>query len=238
MPGLQQLHLDLKAGRKALNMLGDSDSVCVVTPLKKKKEKESPLDERCKRRAQCTKILWETYGWASQTTAAFFCGWLIHHLMRYSSTLSLYKRSSYSQSAFINYSTLCGPWKYFEDAKFSFRTCLLLGSQTVAELMLRSAVYRLLSYFRWSTVKLNFFSWLTQNHLQPVSGNTRRSEVVWNIYYCTVILTVCRNTSVGIATRYGLDVPEWRRDFYRPRPDIPGAHPACYTTGTGSLSRR
>lgn len=35
----------------------------------------------------------------------------------------------------------------FEDPKFSFWTCLLLGRQTVTELMLRRAVHRLFSIF-------------------------------------------------------------------------------------------
>jgi hypothetical protein len=46
------------------------------------------------------------------------------------------------------------------------------------------------------------------------------------------------DSSVGIATRYGLD---GRRDlillearFFRTRPDRPWAHPASYTVGTGS----
>jgi len=48
-------------------------------------------------------------------------------------------------------------------------------------------------------------------------------------------------SSVGIATRYGLDGPgiesRWGRDFSAPVQTGPGAHPASYTIGTGSLSR-
>jgi len=46
---------------------------------------------------------------------------------------------------------------------------------------------------------------------------------------------------VGIATRYGLDGPEieflWGggATFYAPVQTGPGAHPASYTMGTGSL---
>ena len=49
-----------------------------------------------------------------------------------------------------------------------------------------------------------------------------------------------RDSSVGIATRYGLDGPgiEFRREarFSAPVQTGPRAHPASYTTGTGSFS--
>jgi len=52
---------------------------------------------------------------------------------------------------------------------------------------------------------------------------------------------VSRDRSVGIATRYGLDGPGieslWGRYFPHPVQTDPGAHPASYTMGTGSLSR-
>ena len=48
-----------------------------------------------------------------------------------------------------------------------------------------------------------------------------------------------RNSSVGIATRYGLDGPgiesRWGARFSAPVQTAPGAHPASYTMGTGSL---
>ena len=48
-----------------------------------------------------------------------------------------------------------------------------------------------------------------------------------------------RDSSVGIATRYGLDGPgietRWGRDFQHPSRPALGAHPASYTMGTGSL---
>ena len=46
-----------------------------------------------------------------------------------------------------------------------------------------------------------------------------------------------RDLSVGTATRYGLDGPgiELEATFSAPVQTGPGAHPASYTTGTGSL---
>ena len=49
-----------------------------------------------------------------------------------------------------------------------------------------------------------------------------------------------RDSSVGIAIRCGLDGPgiesRWKRDFSHPVQTGPGAHPASYTTGTGSFT--
>ena len=49
-----------------------------------------------------------------------------------------------------------------------------------------------------------------------------------------------RDSSVGIATRYGLGGPgiesRWWRDFPRPSRPAPGAHPASCTMGTGSFA--
>ena len=51
---------------------------------------------------------------------------------------------------------------------------------------------------------------------------------------------VSRDSSVGIVIRYGLDGPgiesRWRARFSAPVHTSPGAHPASYTMGTGSLS--
>ena len=48
-----------------------------------------------------------------------------------------------------------------------------------------------------------------------------------------------RDSSDGIATRYGLDGPgiesRWGARFSAPVQDGPGAHPASYTMGTGSF---
>ena len=50
---------------------------------------------------------------------------------------------------------------------------------------------------------------------------------------------VGRDSSVGIATRYGLGGPgiesRWWRDFPHPYRPAPGAHLASYTMGTGSF---
>ena len=50
-----------------------------------------------------------------------------------------------------------------------------------------------------------------------------------------------QDSSVGTATRYGLDGPgiefQWGRRLSAPVQTGPGAHPASYTIGTGSLSR-
>ena len=50
---------------------------------------------------------------------------------------------------------------------------------------------------------------------------------------------VCRDSSVGIATRYGLDGPgiesRWDPTFSAPLQTGPGAHPASCTVGTGSF---
>jgi len=48
-----------------------------------------------------------------------------------------------------------------------------------------------------------------------------------------------RDSSVGIETRYGLDGPgiesRWGATVSAPVETGPGAHPACYTVGTGSF---
>ena len=50
---------------------------------------------------------------------------------------------------------------------------------------------------------------------------------------------LCRDSSVGIATRYGLDGPgiesQWGARFSAPGQTGPGGHPASYTMGTGSF---
>jgi hypothetical protein len=52
---------------------------------------------------------------------------------------------------------------------------------------------------------------------------------------------VGRDSSVGKATGYGLDCPgmesRWGARFAAPVKTGPGAHPASYTRGTGSLPR-
>ena len=55
----------------------------------------------------------------------------------------------------------------------------------------------------------------------------------------TQLSVVGRRNSVGIAIRYGLDGPgiesRWEARFSAPVQTGPGAHPASYTTSTGSL---
>jgi hypothetical protein len=52
--------------------------------------------------------------------------------------------------------------------------------------------------------------------------------------------SVGRDSSVGIATRYGMDGPgiesPWRARYSAPVQTGPGFHPASYTMGTGSLT--
>ena len=53
------------------------------------------------------------------------------------------------------------------------------------------------------------------------------------------MMNVVRDSSVGIATRYGLDgagiKSRWGAIFPTTAQTGPGAHPASYTTGAGSL---
>jgi hypothetical protein len=52
-------------------------------------------------------------------------------------------------------------------------------------------------------------------------------------------MSVSGNSSVGIATRYGLDGPRiesrWWMIFSAPVQTVPAANPASYTMGTGSF---
>jgi hypothetical protein len=55
--------------------------------------------------------------------------------------------------------------------------------------------------------------------------------------YLLHTVSLGRDSSVGTATRYGLDGPgiesRWEGRFSAPVQTSPGAHPASYTTGTG-----
>jgi len=58
--------------------------------------------------------------------------------------------------------------------------------------------------------------------------------------YCECLFTVAgRNSSVGIATRYGMNGPRiesrWGERFSAGVQTGPGVHPASYTMGTGSF---
>jgi len=61
----------------------------------------------------------------------------------------------------------------------------------------------------------------------------------WEDLIHKLSLTVCRNSSVGIATGYGLDGPRieslWGTRFSTPVQTGPGDHPASCTMGTGSF---
>lgn len=155
--------LGLKAGWEALNLLGENDAACVATVLLLciKNEKESPLDERCKRRAQCTKILGKTYGWASQTTTAFFCGWFIRHLMNYSSMLSICKGNIHSHSPFINHAMQFDPWKYLWRYDI-FLLDMFTARQTDGNrINVAQGCPQTIQYFRCCTINLNLFDWDT-----------------------------------------------------------------------------
>ena len=60
-------------------------------------------------------------------------------------------------------------------------------------------------------------------------------KVNFELYLCTR----GRDSSVGIATRYGLDGPgiesRWGASFSAPVQTSPGVHPDSYTLGTGSF---
>jgi hypothetical protein len=57
-----------------------------------------------------------------------------------------------------------------------------------------------------------------------------------------IVTKLCKNLIFTLknASRYGLESPgietRWGGEIFRTRPDRPGAHPAPYTLGTGSLS--
>jgi len=59
------------------------------------------------------------------------------------------------------------------------------------------------------------------------------------VYPVAVTVRRSRNSSVGIATRYGLDGPgiesRWGARFFAPLQTGSGDHPASYTMGTGSF---
>jgi hypothetical protein len=61
----------------------------------------------------------------------------------------------------------------------------------------------------------------------------------WTVSFTYSYTYVGRDSSVGIATRYGLDgpgiEPRWGARFSAPDHTGPGAHPASYTMGTGSF---
>jgi hypothetical protein len=62
---------------------------------------------------------------------------------------------------------------------------------------------------------------------------------LFNIFAATLHIWIGRYSSVGIATRYGLDCTgiesRWRRVFPHPTQTGSGAQPASYTMGNGSF---
>ena len=65
-----------------------------------------------------------------------------------------------------------------------------------------------------------------------------RFERALQVFFSTCLLSeVDRDSSVGIASRYGLDGPgiesRWEAIFSAPVQTCPGAHPASYTMVTG-----
>ena len=77
---------------------------------------------------------------------------------------------------------------------------------------------------------------LVSNQLSPTTNQIETLPPI-----CEIILQTptFRDSSVGIATRHGLDGPgiesQWGARFSTPVQTGPGAHPASYTMGTGSL---
>jgi hypothetical protein len=69
----------------------------------------------------------------------------------------------------------------------------------------------------------------------------RKTNIVCNFLIALMFISVVSDSSVGIATRYGLDGLEieswWGGEIFRTRPDRPwGPTPTSCTMGTGSLS--
>jgi hypothetical protein len=72
---------------------------------------------------------------------------------------------------------------------------------------------------------------------------SNNNNLVWNLknYFLSCLFYLGRrDSSVGIATGYGLDGPgidsRWGETYSAPVQTGPGAHPASYTMGTGSFS--
>ena len=66
------------------------------------------------------------------------------------------------------------------------------------------------------------------------------NKIVYSVRNTKIALSYCatggRDSSVGIATRYGPGIGSpWEERFSAPVQTGPGAHPASYTTGTGSF---
>ena len=91
--------------------------------------------------------------------------------------------------------------------------------------------------FALPKVLIPFFLWKT---LQQFTVIANGSQLLPTFIYASYVIGG-RDSSVGIATRYGLDGPgiesrcEGEARFSAPVQTGPGTHPASYTMGTGSL---
>ena len=81
-------------------------------------------------------------------------------------------------------------------------------------------------------------TWLTSSQYHLIARTYAGNATVRNIYKLQGTIAG-RDSSVGIATRYGLDGPgiesRWVARFSEPVQTGPGAHPASCTMGTGSF---
>jgi hypothetical protein len=81
----------------------------------------------------------------------------------------------------------------------------------------------------------------TRHYSDMQIRKNKKRTCTYFFFQVIYVYAMGRDSSVGIATRYGLDGPgieyRWRRDFpYRSIP-TPGTHPASYTRGTGLLPK-
>ena len=83
----------------------------------------------------------------------------------------------------------------------------------------------------------------TNIHTRPVAPNLLYCLLSalllsdYNFFFPYLSVLWGRDSSVGIATRYGLEGPGIEFRWGVGGETGPGAHPASYTIGTGSLSR-
>jgi hypothetical protein len=96
----------------------------------------------------------------------------------------------------------------------------------------RSFKAELLLYFKFFPISLRL--------LMKYKGLSLRVGIMKKFNFANHLHYAARDSSVGIASRYGLEGPgiesRWGARFSAPVQTGPGAHTASYTTGTGSLS--
>jgi hypothetical protein len=107
---------------------------------------------------------------------------------------------------------------------------------------LRSYLTLLTSHFAVRIHSISFYvhTYSIYTHDKPNSFNVvRDTPHGYMIIQYVYISTVGRDSSVGIAIRYGLEGPwiesRWGARFSAPIQTGPGAHPASCTMGTGFL---